>query len=443
MEGANGVSTDVDDELEPEDFPDDDDLVDEAGPSATPEASFSMTVDLQAVSQFRSDVDRRGIPYWRSGNQFVKGQEFAEKKTLVMAVKEYHLQKNVDFIVRENTRNIYALKCREEGCSFYFRAALLKDAIEWRIRKFTPHSCSPALNENNDRFLTYQFIAEAMIPRVKENPALQVKTVIQLIRSEYRRKISYKKAWLGRAEAIRKVYGDWVQSYAELPRYILTIRHFMPNSIVDLDSSVVFEDQTQTNTVRQFKRCFWAFGPCVTAFKYMKPLLQIDATHLYGKYKGKLLVAVAQDGNNKIIPMAFGLVAGESRDDWKYFLDRIRNKIIGPRTDVAVITDRAGAIMSIMREEWYWRPPYAQHFLCLRHIASNFQTRFGNKEWKKYLINTGYYFRKDVVETRLEHLKSLHPSVASFFDELPLEKWSQLLMMVRGGATRQLTWSNA
>ena len=42
---------------------------------------------------------------------------------------------------------------------------------------------------------------------------------------------------------------------------------------------------------------FWLFGPCIDGFKYYKPVINIDGTHLYGKYQGKLLVTMAIDAN--------------------------------------------------------------------------------------------------------------------------------------------------
>ena len=43
-------------------------------------------------------------------------------------------------------------------------------------------------------------------------------------------------------------------------------------------------------------------------------MISIDATHLYGKYKGKLLIAMAIDGNNEIYPLAFAVVESESTE---------------------------------------------------------------------------------------------------------------------------------
>ena len=43
-------------------------------------------------------------------------------------------------------------------------------------------------------------------------------------------------------------------------------------------------------------------------------MVQIDETWLYGKYNGTLLVAAAQDDNNKILPIAFVIVESETTE---------------------------------------------------------------------------------------------------------------------------------
>ena len=52
-------------------------------------------------------------------------------------------------------------------------------------------------------------------------------------------------------------------------------------------------------------------------------MISIDATHLYGIYKGKLLIAMAIDGNNEDYPLAF-FVVNESKETWGWFLACLR-----------------------------------------------------------------------------------------------------------------------
>jgi len=64
----------------------------------------------------------------------------------------------------------------------------------------------------------------------------------------------------------------------------------------------------------KFLHLFWSFKPCIDEFQYCRPLVQVDETWLYGKYKGTLLVEVAQDDNNKILPIEFTVVEGETTE---------------------------------------------------------------------------------------------------------------------------------
>ena len=61
---------------------------------------------------------------------------------------------------------------------------------------------------------------------------------------------------------------------------------------------------------------FWTFRPCVEGFKHCRPIIQIDGTRIYGKYKGKLLIATSIDANGHIFPLAFAIVEEESQDIW-------------------------------------------------------------------------------------------------------------------------------
>jgi len=69
-----------------------------------------------------------------------------------------------------------------------------------------------------------------------------------------------------------------------------------------------------------FHHFFWSFKPCINEFQYCKPIVQVDGTWLYDKFKGTLLMAVAQDGNNKFFLIAFVIVESESAGAWLFFL---------------------------------------------------------------------------------------------------------------------------
>ncbi|CAM8993874.1 unnamed protein product [Rhodiola kirilowii] len=81
-----------------------------------------------------------------------------------------------------------------------------------------------------------------------------------------------------------------------------------PGSIVHWDTSMLESGNVSLN------RVFWSFAPAIDGFKHCRPVISIDATHLIGKWKGVLMIAVSLDAQNEILPLAYALVEGENID---------------------------------------------------------------------------------------------------------------------------------
>ncbi|XP_057448790.1 uncharacterized protein LOC130740265 [Lotus japonicus] len=118
-------------------------------------------------------------------------------------------------------------------------------------------------------------------------------------------------------------------------------------------------------------------------------MIQIDGTFLYGKYSGTLLIATTQDRNSNVLPLAFAIVEGETLGDWTWFL-RLMRVHVTRKQGICLISDRHARILSAVGNPSNgWQPPNAYHVYCIRHVASNFNTRFHNTQQKNELINMG------------------------------------------------------
>ena len=86
---------------------------------------------------------------------------------------------------------------------------------------------------------------------------------------------------------------------------------------------------------------YWAFAPCIAAFQYCRPVISIDRTHLYGKYKGVLMIAMATDANQKVLPLTFVVVDKESGASWGWFLKCLGTLIehVIPNGGICIIYD--------------------------------------------------------------------------------------------------------
>ena len=145
--------------------------------------------------------------------------------------------------------------------------------------------------------------------------------VIQaIVMEKWGYEISYKKALDGKHKAFRHLFGDFSQSYTELPCLFLAIEQANPGCVViwkTIDNSV--------SNNETFQRVFWSFKPSIEGFASFCPVLSIDGTYLYGKYIRTLLIAMGYDRNNQLFPLTFAITEGENIDSWGWFLACIRN----------------------------------------------------------------------------------------------------------------------
>ena len=232
-------------------------------------------------------------------------------------------------------------------------------------------------------------------------------------------KFRIKKALDGKHKAFRHLFGDFSQSYTELPRLFLAIEQANPGCVViwkTIDNSLPNNET--------FQRVFWSFKPSIEGFASCRPVLSIDGTHLYGKYKGTLLIAMGYDENNQLFPLAFTITEGENIDSWGWFLACIRNRVT-QRTGICVISDRHPGIMAAMSDPHLgWDAPYAYHKICMSHLASNFMTRFKDKLLKNLVCRAAVAKTPRKMNRHMAKIGRINSEAQQWLEAIPLQLWA-------------------
>ncbi|GAV82152.1 LOW QUALITY PROTEIN: hypothetical protein CFOL_v3_25605, partial [Cephalotus follicularis] len=123
---------------------------------------------------------------------------------------------------------------------------------------------------------------------------------------------------------------------------------------------------------------FWAFDAAIEAFKYCRPVTCVDGTHLYGKYKGKLLITV--------------------------------------------------------NEHMGWQKPYAYHRFCVRHLASNFNTTLKNKALKTTVYAMTVATQQRQFNNQWEKIEDVEDVLpGAWLSIIPRDKWTLLYDQGRYG----------
>ncbi|CAH9090863.1 unnamed protein product [Cuscuta europaea] len=224
--------------------------------------------------------------------------------------------------------------------------------------------------------LTNKLIATEIGPKVKADPDYPIKLIIDDIYEKFQIHVAYKKALYGRLIALERRFDNWEASYN--PKLFKAIRYFNMGSLVQFQTQ-----RTEIEGMREFCRAFWSFKASIDGFRHCLHVVSTDGTHLYDKYKGVLLVVVAVNTNREIFPLAYGVVDSENANSWSWFLHRVMAGVVRPHRPACIISDRHAEIESAFRNVSELQSSQVSKRYCLRHIRSNFMTKFRNTALKK------------------------------------------------------------
>ncbi|XP_016172550.1 uncharacterized protein LOC107614939 [Arachis ipaensis] len=199
----------------------------------------------------------------------------------------------------------------------------------------------------------------------------------------------------------------------------------MDGTVALLKTSPVRIGDEVDESTEYFHRLFWTFPPCVEAFKHCKPLISIDGMHLYGKYGGTLFLAIAQDENSNILPVAFALVEGKNAESWAFFLSHLRQHVT-PQEGILVISDRHNVNKAALEApDSGWLPPHAYREYCIRHVAANFALSFKGQDARRLLVNVAYAKIEAEFDCWFDIMSTENPAMCDWANRVEYDKWTQ------------------
>jgi len=190
----------------------------------------------------------------------------------------------------------------------------------WEIRKVEDvHTCATQLITQDHRHLGSKIISQHVRQMVESNLSTPIATIISFIQTSMGYNTTYRKTWLAKQQTIEDVYENWEQSYNRLSCLLQVMQTYLSGFVNKLKTSPITDGDDVLQNQQHFRKVLWTFKQCIDGFSFCKPIVQVDGTFLYGRYKGTLLVVVAQDGRNNIFPIAFAIVEGETAEVWFFF----------------------------------------------------------------------------------------------------------------------------
>ena len=162
-----------------------------------------------------------------SSGEFVVSQVFNSKYDFQEAAKVYSIKAHQEFVIVASSKKFLVLICKkaeECQCLWKLRVMVVKDTCLFVIRKYKgPHTCiNPCLNREHHQ-LDSNLVATHIKAIIKAQFTLTTAAIQATVMEKWGYEISYKKAFDGKQKALRHLFGDFSQSYTELPCLFLAL----------------------------------------------------------------------------------------------------------------------------------------------------------------------------------------------------------------------------
>ncbi|KAG7531697.1 MULE transposase domain [Arabidopsis suecica] len=313
---------------------------------------------------------------WLEECELQVGMRFRDKDELAKAVRLYSNRRQRKYIAYEYTSTF---ECRRQ-CGWALKVAKTESNGFEIIEHTGPHSCKP-------EDVSSDFLASEIEGLIKAQPSLSITELNKWVKDEFGYTVSGDIMWNAKKKAFTAISGDLNKSFSLLPKFMAA-----------LSSSNEMLVEWQHDHF---------------------PATKVD---LSGNYRGKMLVAVGLDAENRIFPLAFAIITEESLSagTWRWFFRCIRKKVT-QREGLCLKTSPNPDIIAVVNEpECHW----AQHRVCLRHLCCKFYEVFQNNLMTEYVYKAGSTSYKSRVDYYLKKLEKMNPEARIWLDKLPLHQWT-------------------
>lgn len=323
--------------------------------------------------------------------EFPMDRTFDSIETFANAFKLSACAKGILFKVKQRNKKSICFACPNNNCNFCVRANYNLRLGYVEIKFMQPVHCCGVLNV---KAYTIGGLVSKTLSKIEKTPQLlQAK-----MKTQYGLDIKYSTAWAAiKNEKIktRQIISDWARY---LPSLLVKFEnHGLVHKLDILDG--------------KFKRVCICWNATKSLYRHIRKIITIDGTFLSGPTRGTMLTAVAQDGLNELILLAFSIVEGENACSWAYFLEFLNEHFQINSNETIIISDRDKGIICAMSAII----PEVNKLHCLRHLAHNLKFAFKNST----LIKLFWAAANTIDESEFENImKSVHAINPAFHGKL-------------------------
>ncbi|XP_016204182.1 uncharacterized protein LOC107644765 [Arachis ipaensis] len=110
----------------------------------------------------------------------------------------------------------------------------------WEVKRYNgPHTCLATSISSDHRSLDHSVISAFIMPMVRADASVSIKVLLNATAAHFGFRPTYRRVWMAKQKAVGLIYGDWDESYSEIPRWVLGVQLTMPGTVAVLRTSPV------------------------------------------------------------------------------------------------------------------------------------------------------------------------------------------------------------
>lgn len=264
----------------------------------------------------------------------------------------------------------FSLLCKNLDCEFKIYVRWNQKEQKATLSRLAKHTCPRNTHHGFKMANSAKYMAHHHAGIIQKEPKITSSMIQSLEVDRYQRKgLSRHQAWRVKQHVKQMLYGQEIEGFQKLRSYL--------DLLVKIDPWTYTNLKLDENT-GAFQALFVALGPMRKAFKHLRHFYGIDGAHTRTKYKRILVLFVGIDADDKVFPLAIGIIPTENEFWWCYIAGHVLQAfpiLKRPRYQGVIVSDRdkglRNAIEAILRR--------LTHSHCTQHIADNIQVRYGRK----------------------------------------------------------------
>nr|GFB06144.1 hypothetical protein CTI12_AA439960 [Tanacetum cinerariifolium] len=212
-------------------------------------------------------------------------------------------------------------KKRARKCPFRLWASMITEEGSFQIKTLNEkHICSRKFSLGS--LVAYNWIAKRYFKEVIQNPDMSIREMQMDILRKFKCKVSTGQCSRAKKKALQEYEGGLKEHYSRLCDYRAELLRTNLGSTVKMSINTMSDGSIYFNS---YYVCFkgikdgWING--------CRKVIGLDGCFLKSVCEGQLLSAMGRDANNHIFPLAWAVVSVENKENWKWFLELLRNDI--------------------------------------------------------------------------------------------------------------------